>query len=141
MKYSDPENIQDICKDIMKLQTVKEIYDLLLSIYPGIVINVMDSYSNDYPHFEINWSGICDTLKVKKAQIIVLDEYPEDDSHLLLKIFSEVLTQAGFVLRKYTEFIPCTVCNRALPNNYIYYKLKENKIKVPESWSTKCSNC
>ena len=141
MKYQDPENTQNIVKDIMKLQTVKEIYDLLLSIYPDFVINVLSEYSKDYPHFDVNWRGMCETLKVSKAQIILVDDYLDNGKHVLLKVFLELLTQAGFVIRKYTEFFPCSVCNAALPSDFIYYKLKENKIQVPDKWDKKCSSC
>ena len=141
MKYEDPENMEAVVKDLMTLQTIKEIYDLLLKIYPDFVINVLSKYSTDYPHFDINWRGICETLKVPKAQIILVDDHPEDDKHFLVKTFSEILTQAGFIIRRYTEFVPCTVCNSALPTEPIYNKLKENKIKVPEKWDTKCSTC
>ena len=141
MIYEDPENIQDIIKDIMKLQTVKEIYDLLLTIYPDFIINILLNYSKDYPHFDINWIGMCKTLKVSKAQIILVDEYPQDDNHILLKLFSELLTQAGFVIRKYTEFFPCPICNSGLPSNVIYNKLKENDIDIPEKWDKKCVKC
>jgi hypothetical protein len=141
MKYQDPENIESVMKDILKLQTVKEVYDLLLTIYPDFVINVLSSYSKDYPHFDLNWRGMCETLKVQKAQIILVDQYPENDQHLLLKTFSEILTQAGFIIRKYTEFIPFSLCQAALQSEYIYNKLKENNIKTPEKWDIKCSTC
>ena len=141
MKYEDPENIQEIIKDIFQLKTVKEIIDLLKTIYPDFVIAFLNNYSKDYPHFENNWKGMCLTLNVKPAQIIIVDDYEDNSNYLLLKTFAELLTQSGFIIRKYTEFNPCSVCNLAIPSPIIYNKLKESKIKVPEVWDTKCSSC
>ena len=139
--YQDPDNIEDIVKDIFKQKTIKDVYDMLNKIFPDFIVNVVSSYSEDYPHFDHNWSGMCISLKVNKAQIMLVRDYKEDDHHLMLKTFCEVFTQAGFVIRRYTEFFPCSVCNKALPNEFAYNKLKELKIQVPEKWNTKCSTC
>jgi len=139
--YQDSGNIEATVKDIFKLKTIKDIQDLLLKIYPGFIINVLDKFSEDYPHFDQNWTGMCMSLKVNKAQIMLVDNFIEDDNHLLLKTFCEIFTQAGFVIRKYTEFFPCSVCDKVLPNEFAYNKLKELNIRVPEKWDTKCSTC
>jgi len=139
--YQDPENIEEIVKDIFKQKTIKDIYDMLNKIFPDFIVNVLTTFSGDYPHFDQNWAGMCIALKVNKAQIMLVKNYVEDDNHLLLKTFCEVFTQAGFVIRRYTEFFPCSVCNKVLPNEFAYNKLKELNIKVPEKWDTKCSNC
>jgi hypothetical protein len=141
MQYEDPENVQDIIKQIFTLKTIKEINDLFLSVFPTFIINVLNNYSKDYPHFENNWKGMCLTLNIKPALIILIDDYEENEKHILVKTFLELLTQAGFIVRKNIEFIPCSICNAVLPNENIYNKLKELNIKVPEKWDTKCSTC
>lgn len=141
MKYGDPDNLQDIIKDIFQLKTVKEIIELFKVIHPDFILAYLDNYSKDYPHFENNWKGMCLTLKVKPAQIIIVDDYLDDVDHQLIKTFAELLTQSGFIIRKYTEFNPCPVCSLAIPNPYIYKKLKESNIKVPEEWKLHCSTC
>jgi hypothetical protein len=139
--YSDPENIQDIVKDIIKSKTIKDVNDLLEKIFPDFVVNALVGYSRDYPHLDVNWRAMCDTLKVSKAQIILTQDYPEDDKHVLVKAFCEILTQSGFIVRKHSEFIPCSVCSLALPSENLYTKMKEGKVPCPAIWSSKCSDC
>jgi hypothetical protein len=141
MNYSDPENIEEVVKDILKLKTIKEINDLLDKIYPDFIVNTMTGYSRDYPHFDVNWRAMCDTLKVDKAQILLTQNFPDDDKHLLVKTFCEVLTQSGFIVRRHTEFFPCSVCNLALPNENLYNILIDKKIPAPQKWLNKCSTC
>ena len=141
MKYEDPENLEVLIKEIFKMKTVQEIIDMLSVIYPEFITARLEEYSKDYPHFDINWRGMCMTLKVKKTLILLVDYFPSDDKHILLKTFCEVLTQSGFIIRRNTEFFPCSVCNHALPNNTFFDKLKSLDIKTPEKWDTKCSTC
>lgn len=141
MKYEDPENVQDIIKDIFKMKTIQDIVDLLNTLYPSFIRDKLEEYSKDYPHFDINWRGMCLTLKVKKAYILIVDEFHIDEKHILLQTFCEVLTQAGFIIRKYTEFFPCAVCKSALPTEEIYTKLVTAKVKTPSEWDKKCISC
>ena len=128
-------------KSIIKMKTIKDIHELLMSIYPTFIKNTLEEYSKDYPQFDINWRVLCLSLKVRKAYILLVNEWEEDDDHLLLKTFCEIFTQAGFVIRKYTEFFPCPVCKHLLPSEEMYNKLKESKMKVPDLWLAKCSEC
>ena len=130
MTYEDPENLGEIIKDIIQMKSVQEILNLLSTVYPTFIKNTVAEYSTDYPHFDINWRGMCATLKVQKAIIILVDIVPEDDTHILIKTFCEVLTQAGFIVRRYTDFFPCNKCDKLLPSEEIYSKLKEMKIKI-----------
>jgi len=141
MKYLDPENLESIIKDIMLMKTVQDVVNKLKEVYPDFIIDTLEEYSNDYPHFDINWRGMCYTLKVKKAFILIVDDFIEDDKHILIKTFCEVLTQAGFILRRQTEFIPCSVCKYALPTEEMYNKLKEANVRVPATWNNKCTTC
>lgn len=141
MKYSDPENLENIIKEIMLMKTVQHVVDKLKELYPDFIIDTLEDYSTDYPHFDINWRGMCFALKVKKAFILIVDDFVEDDNHILIKTFCEVLTQAGFILRRKTEFIPCSVCKFALPSKDMYDKLKEANIRVPTVWNNKCTTC
>jgi hypothetical protein len=139
--YADPENSQDIVKDIFRLKTIQEVMDKITSLYPTFICSKLEEYSKDYPHFDINWRGMCMTLKVKKAHILLVDEVPDDDKHILINSFCEILTQSGFIIRKSSEFFPCSVCCCAIPSENIYNKLKELKISVPEKWNKHCVDC
>jgi hypothetical protein len=141
MTYSDPENKEDIMKEIIKSPTIKEVVELINGIFPGFLRYTLPSYSKDYPHYDINWQAMCMTMKTKKAAVILVDDFPEDESHILAKTFCEIFTQAGFMVRKYTEFLPCIECGAAIPTEESYEKLKELKISVPTKWYKKCSTC
>jgi len=141
MSYKDPENVQDIIKSIIKMKTIKDIHELLMSTYPTFLKDTLEEYSEDYPQFDINWRGLCMSLKIRKAFILLVDDWSEDDDHLLLKTFCEIFTQAGFIIRKYTDFFPCPVCKRVLPSEEMYNKLKESNMKVPDNWLPKCIKC
>lgn len=143
MKYSDPDKdtLQNTVKDIIQSKSIQDVFDLLHKIYPGFVINKLDEYSTDYPHFDKNWRAMCLSLKTRKASIVLVDDFEQDDEHILVKTFCEILTQSGFIVRKYTEFFPCSQCNSAIPNEEIYDKLKEANIKTPDKWSKSCVIC
>ena len=141
MSYKDPENVGNIIKSIIKMKTIKEIHELLMNMYPTFLKNTFEEYSKDYPQFDINWTGLCMALKTRKAFILLVDDWEEDDDHLLLKTFCEIFTQAGFIVRKYKDFFPCPTCKHVLPTQDTYNKLKESKIKVPDIWLSKCKNC
>jgi hypothetical protein len=141
MKYRDPDKIEDIMKEIVSSKTVQHVNNVIKEIYPEFILHKIDEYSKDYPHFDVNWRGLCLALKVKKAYILIVDEFSEDDEHILIKTFCEIMTQAGFIIRKKGEFFPCSTCGHALPTEDIDEKLKELNIKVPEKWDTKCTYC
>lgn len=139
--YLDPQELLEILDKIRTFSTVKEVVDFINEIYPGWIITVLNRYSTDYRQIERNWITIAEKNNNRTAQIIIVDEIIFDDKHILVRTFAELLTRAGFSVRQKNEWFPCSVCNSALPEKWIYDKLKENNVSIPENWDRKCSSC
>lgn len=141
MTYEDPENIFEICKDIVSCPTIQGILDKLKEIFPTFIKHTKLEYSKDYPHFDVNWRAMCTSLNTRKAYILLVDEFVEDDSHILIKTFCEVLTQAGFVVRPESSYVVCPSCDSVIPSFEMYNKMKLNRVRVPHTWSNQCIDC
>ena len=140
-KYKDPSNIDEIINQIKSFQSIGDIRNIIENTFPTLIQGLIVSYSVDYPTLENNWVKICEMNKVEKGMIVLVDELYFDEDHKLLKIFSEIFTRSGFVIRRKEELISCKNCKNAIPSFKVYQKMKENKIKVPESWNEKCLKC
>lgn len=87
MNYEDPENVEEIIKSIFPLKSIQEIFDLINKIYPTLIKDRLEEFSKDYPHYDINWRSLCATLKIRKAYILLFDEYVEDEKRILQPYF------------------------------------------------------
>jgi hypothetical protein len=140
-KYIDPENVDAIIKRLKCLPTMGEVKNLVDEVFPNWIVSVLPSYSSDYQTLLVNWSKICSEVKVKPAQVIIVDFLAQSDKHKLICTFAECFTRAGFSVRRNTEFIPCQKCKKAIPSEQAWNIMKNKGDKVPEIWSTKCSIC
>ena len=140
--YKDPENKNEIKDKITKLQTLKEIVDYIKEIYPEWIIRYADRYSYDYPHLESNWDYICKQNKIKKGQIVIVDNISEGDDYSILNIFINIFILSGFIVRTKDELFICEKCNAVIPNKEAFEKMKDNNVELKiEEWSNKCSSC
>jgi len=122
---------------INELETIKDIFDLIQEKYPDWILEILDSYSNDYPELEKNWNILCDVFKAKPQKILLVSAFEADDHFS----FAELLTQVGFVVRTIHEFHACDICKSAIPNEHMYLKMKELKKNVPLLYQINCSTC
>ena len=104
-------------------------------------MNTIDDYSEDYPHLTKNWEIICEKFQIQKQKIIVVEDIVNDSEHKLVKFFADYFTSVGCIVRTKCDIIPCIVCNRGIPNEEIYSKMKELEMNIPEKWLAKCVNC
>lgn len=141
MQYSDPDNTPEVLARLSVLPTIKEVKDLVDEVFPNWIVTAIDSYSNDYPHLETNWKVMATMAGTKPAQILIVEEIFFDDSHTLIRTFAELLTRAGFMVRRKSEFFPCSVCRNALPSQELYNKMKEKSAPITTEWKEKCSTC
>ena len=57
----------------------------------------------------------------------------DKEDHKLIRIFADLFTTSGSVLRTINDLLPCSQCASAIPSEYVYNKMKEHKIKtLPE---------
>lgn len=140
-KYIDPKNVKEIIESIKNCPTIKDINDLISKIFPDWILYYLVKYSDDYPHLEYNWNSAVNTYNLKKGKIIVVDEIKKDDSHSLVNLFCNIYTQVGFIVRDKTEIIPCEVCDKAIPAEELYNKMKKQNLNIPSKWNSKCIKC
>jgi hypothetical protein len=73
---------------------------------------------------------------------MIVDYLNTGDDYSLIKIFSEIYTISGFIVRSKDELFPCSVCNKAIPNRETFNKIKELDIYLPISdWDNTCFYC
>lgn len=101
----------------------------------------MPTYSADYAYLNDNWTVVTNKIGVSKKFIILVDLICYDEDHRLLHTICEELTKKGYVIRRKGEFIKCNKCGSALMSKDIWEYANGLKLRVPQVWSDKCSNC
>ena len=139
--FKDPSNVDEIKEQIINCPTVKDVIEIINNVYPYWLVNTIDDYSEDYPHLTKNWEIICEKFQIQKQKIIVVEDIVNDSEHKLVKFFADYFTSVGCIVRTKCDIIPCIVCNRGIPNEEIYSKMKELEMNIPEKWLAKCVNC
>jgi hypothetical protein len=132
-ELNDPTSFNEI----NQLATMKDVFDLIERKYPNWIVDLVDKYSDDYPHLQNNWQTLVNYSKTKMQKIIIVENFDNEEQ----LSFAELLTHAGFIVRTKVELIPCSVCNSAIPSETIYNKMKEHNIQFNFTWSNKCKNC
>ena len=140
-KYQDPQNLPEIIERLKHCESITNVRDLAHEIFPDWFIAILDEYCEDYPTLTTNWKKMCEITNTKPVSIIIVDELLFDDSHRLIKGFAECFTRTGFVVRRKSEFIPCSICSKAIPTIKMYNLFKEKNISAPDSWSSMCLGC
>jgi hypothetical protein len=140
-KYLDPPNVTEIIEQIKTLPTIGDIKLLADELFPGWWCSTIQEYSSDYPDLDKNWKSVCVSIGVKKALIVLVDFLEFTDNHILLKMFAESFTRAGFNVRKNSDYITCSNCKGAIPCELIWSIFKEKNFNVPLKWSQTCQNC
>jgi hypothetical protein len=140
--YKDPENLDFILKEMNNIKDLDGILNMINTIYPDWIVYILNDYSEDYPHLIKNWNTIVSTSNIKKGKIIVVRFMSDKEDHKLIRIFADLFTTSGSVLRTINDLLPCSQCASAIPSEYVYNKMKEHKIRtLPEKWSEKCAKC
>ena len=139
--FTDPSNIDEIKEQIKNCPTVKDVIEIINNVYPSWLVNIIDNYSDDYPHLTKNWDIICEKFQIQKQKIIVVENIMDDSDHKLVKFFADYFTSVGCIVRTKYDIISCTVCGYGIPNEEIYNKMKDLRMNVPRNWNVKCVNC
>ena len=140
--YNDPENLDFILKDMNTIKDLDGILNMINIIYPDWIVYMLNNYSEDYPHLIKNWDTIVKTSNLTKGKIIVVRFMSDKEDHKLIRIFADLFTTSGSVLRTVNDLSPCPKCSLAIPSEYVYNKMKEHKIPtLPEKWSIQCTKC
>ena len=130
-----------IIDKLTEAKTVEEVEKVIETYYPNWLVLSLDEYSTDYPHFQKNWVTLCDKMKTTPKKIILVSDIEFGDTPTVLNKICEFMTLHGYVVRRTSEFIACSVCEKAIPCIEIWSLLKEKGFPVPGTWENKCSNC
>lgn len=141
MSYEDTPKLSEHAKRLLTCKNIGEIIELCKEIYPMFIKSYAKGYCIDYPQFDLNWRAVCASLKTRKVDIMLVDNFEEDDSHVLPKMFCEIFTQAGFNVRPFSDYIKCNVCACLIPTEHFYNNIKSKGASVPANWNNKCSTC
>ena len=139
--YTDPDNKDEIIENLKKCETMGDVFVLIANTFPDWIYQFFNVYSCDYPSFQKNWKDLSKKIKVPTTQIITVNEIIFDDTHTIILTFSEILTKAGYSVRRKSEFFACSKCNSALPTKELYDKLKEENVPSPSEWALTCVAC
>jgi len=141
--FKDPENLQEVIQTIKETEKVHDVFALINKIYPTWICKIVDNYSDDYKSLDANWERICKENNIRKTAILIVQKisFEDEDTFTLIKIFCNILTLSGFVVRDKEDLSICTNCNKAMPTEGMYEILKKMNIKVPDTYITKCSTC
>ena len=140
-KYVDPENTVQLIEELKSQPTLGDVKALVDRVFPEWIVTVMNNYCEDYPHLQQNWNRICTEMKVRPAQVVIVEELVHDDAHSFITNVAECFTRAGFSVRRKREFVPCDGCSSAVPTQYMWQLFKEKNFTVPETWRPRCRKC
>jgi len=154
LNNQDPENYNEIIENLKEKfssnfnsnfnSNFDELINIINQIFPNLIVNIFNEYSDDYNYLNNNWKLICDKLKINQQKIIIFEQIEYGENYKLLEFFCETLTKNGFVVRRKSEIIPCEHCNKAIISKDLFNKLKQNNLiknQIPEKWKKYCSNC
>ena len=139
--FSDPPDKKTIIQNILDSKTHGDIFAIIKRVFPSWILGASNSYSLDYPHLQSNWIKVCEKIDTQPTKILIVDFIDCDESHTLIPIFCELMTRAGYCVRRKEEFISCPHCEKIIPNLEIHKKMILRKLNIPPEWSKKCSDC
>ena len=141
--FKDPDNFEEILETLKETPTLEGVLQLIDKCFPNWIIAFLDRFCDDYPHLQDNWEKLCMMIdeEMKTTQILIVEDITFDDDHKLQKLFCELFTRTGFCVKRKVEFIPCPICNKAIPTEWYYDIIKTGKFEIPDVYSDKCSNC
>ena len=148
----DPDNVKEIVDIIPTLRTMKEVFELINNTFPTWIVTTAEEFSKDYPNLDNNWEFICLEKKTRKAKILIFKKISVDigkdtlfsidtDKHILTRIFSDLLTCCGFVVRDINDLKLCEYCKKAIPTEGVYNVMKAMDVVIPPEYSPNCSTC
>jgi len=118
-----------------------EAENILKENIPDWLLYSMEAYSADYPTLQKNWEYLCGKIGNPPQKIVIVENVYFDDEHKVLMEICNFLTKNGYCIRRKDEYIPCEVCEKAVPCVEIYENLKRRGITVPDIWRKKCKEC
>lgn len=151
-------DFKQVLNELDACTTDEEVYLLIKKTFPDWLVSYTNAYCPDYKHLPRNWEAICKQNNTTPKTIVFVKDVSfakggsgggmaarRSTSHLneefVKQTFCEMMTKKGYVVRRESEFQPCTVCTKAIPCIQVWHLMKEKQMPVPKEWADKCSSC
>lgn len=132
---------QNIIQKLLAVTTSTQAEEVINEACPNWLVYYFNAYSYDYPILTNNWKLVCEKMNTTPKHIILVEDIDFQDPPTLKDKLCDFMTSVGYCVRRSGEFVPCTVCQKAIPCKEIWLNLKSRGIQVPEEWSDKCLSC
>jgi hypothetical protein len=132
---------QSVFEKVLKASNALEIEKIVDEHYPGWFVCALQGYSKDYPHLTHNWQTICDRAKTSPKAILLVSDISFDDEKSDKMKLCEYFTRLGWVVRRSSEFMACSKCEKAIPCEQVWCMMKERGVPCPDNWSNQCTEC
>jgi len=138
-KFKDPKNLESILSEIYNTQHMLGIKEICDKYLPDWYVTRIDDYCDDYITLRSNHIKLCKNMKVTPKGVLLVKYLSSDNEYTLINTLAELFTRTGLAVRREDDFIQCTVCGAAIPNEMLFRKLADGNHRVPYIWSDKCS--
>jgi len=116
----------------------KELTDLYIE-------TICDEYDPMYTTLIKNWETVCARCDSTPAQIVLVSKFYTDISDKneaeSILMLMEKYTNAGYCIRRTTEFQKCRQCPRAIVTEKCFKTMSAVWNFLPSEWNDCCSEC
>ena len=145
--YQDNDNSTLIVDELKTCTTALDLMNIIYREFPDWITSVVPTYSDDYPSLKKNWFDVIvetnkkSSLQTTPQAILLVSHLQFGTNYITLTTICELLTIMGYVVRRNTEFVVCSVCLKAIPCEQLYNKLKQFNKPRPSVWNVLCTSC
>lgn len=143
--FQDPESketLEKIYKEIQEIKSGDEAYAFVKKYAPNWIVDEADDYAKEYKTFKKNWRKIYEMTRQSKRKILLVSKimFKEQDpekKYTILQMLCEILTRAGYCVRRRGEFVKCERCGLAIMSK----EAEENNGQEQKYYTPYCKGC
>ena len=72
-------DLNEIENELRELSSENEIENYVNNIYSGLIVDIINGYSDDYKILRSNWHQICQVCNVSPKKIITVSKLPDNN--------------------------------------------------------------
>ena len=137
-------DLNEIENELKELSSENEIENYVNNIHSGLIVDIINGYSDDYKILRSNWHQICQVCNVSPKKIITVSKLPDnnDKDFNVIHMICDTLSSMGYLIRRDKEIIKCAICGGGLLCEDLYNMFKSRgSPHLPSEWSNTCSSC
>lgn len=116
-----------------------------IPIPKGWITYQLEGYAPQYSQLIDHWNIICKKIGIAPREILVVNKMHDDNDELNkhLNQVCELLTYNGYVVRRTTELVPCSICGKKAVVTQEAHDLINSSGggTTPPPWIDHCSTC